>query len=134
MKKIFFPIQKRLIVVIVFVCAQCALQAQPLKQFSSRTFSVNEGLLANHIVDIAEDNTGFVWVSFGAGLQRFNGNDFETVLPQQGLPETNHPHFFKLNDGDLWLSYHSGISAYNSVTDKFEVIYKTPERNLKNIN
>ncbi len=133
MKKNFFPTQKRFIVALVFVCVQCTLQAQPLKQFSSHTFSVNEGLLANRIVDIAEDNAGFVWVSFGAGLQRFNGNEFEAVLPQQGLPETNHPHFFKLHNGNLWLSYHSGISAYNSITNKFEVIYETPERDLKNM-
>src|SRR6185312_15580340 len=103
MKAFFVPAPKRLIVAIVLVCAQFGLQAQALKQFSSHAFSVNEGLLANRIVDIAEDNAGFVWVSFGAGLQRFNGNEFEAVLPQAGLPETNHPHFFKLADGSLWL-------------------------------
>lgn len=133
MRKNFLHIQKRLVAVLVFSSAQCVLQAQSLKQFSSRAFSVNEGLLANHVTDIAEDNTGFVWMSFGAGLQRFNGNDFETILPQKGLPETNHPRFFKLNNGNLWLGYHSGISAYNSVTGKFEVIYKTPRNDLKNV-
>ena len=122
MKNILDQIQKQLFVFISIVCTQLSLQAQPLKQFSSHGFTVNEGLLANRVVDVAEDNSGFIWLSYGAGLQRYNGNEFEVVGPQEGLPETNHPRFFKLRDGSLWLSYHSGISAYNSFTNKFKFI------------
>ncbi|MGN6250095.1 MAG: ligand-binding sensor domain-containing protein [Ginsengibacter sp.] len=133
MKNTLDRTQKRLLFVIAILCAHFSLQAQPLKQFSSRGFTVNEGLLANRVVDIAEDNAGFVWLSYGAGLQRYNGNEFEVVRPREGLPETNHPHFFKLQDGSLWLSYNSGISAYNSFTNKFHIVFRTPESELEKI-
>jgi len=100
------------------------IHAQPLKKFATQTFTVNEGLLVNRIVDIAEDNSGFMFISSGAGLQRFNGAGFETIEPQPGLPETNHPHFFKLKDGTLWLSYYHGISSYSSITNKFKMVLK----------
>ena len=107
-----------------FLCSY--IHAQPLKKFTAQTFTVNEGLLVNRIVDIAEDNSGFMFISSGAGLQRFNGSSFETIEPQPGLPETNHPHFFKLKDGTIWLSYYHGISSYSSITNKFKVVLKNP--------
>ncbi|MEP6674696.1 MAG: two-component regulator propeller domain-containing protein [Ferruginibacter sp.] len=99
-----------------------SIQAQQLKKFSSRQYGVNEGLLQGHVVDITEDRMGFLWISTGTGLQRFNGTAFENILPQQGLPETDHPHFFKRNNGSIWLSYHKGISAYDPVTNKFTAV------------
>ena len=98
--------------------------AQPQKKFSSKNFTVDEGLLVNRIVDLAEDQNGFIWISSGAGLQRFDGSNFITIAPQAGLPETNHPHFFKLDDGTIWLSYYSGISSYSPASNKFRVIFK----------
>lgn len=110
-----------------------ALDAQPVKKFSGQNYTVNEGLLVNKVVDIAEDNNGFIWISTGAGLQSFDGSKLETIIPQPGLPETNHPLFFKLKDGSIWLSYYHGISAYNSVTNKFKVVYKNQEKTLKQL-
>ncbi|MGZ3819221.1 MAG: ATP-binding protein [Mucilaginibacter sp.] len=94
--------------------------AQPLIKFSSKSYSVNEGLLSGHVLDLAEDGNGFLWISTGVGLQRFDGSTFETVSSQSGLPQTSHISFFKLGNGNIWLSYESGISTYNRTTNKFK--------------
>ncbi len=97
--------------------------AQQIKKFSSKSYSVAEGLLSNQVKDMAEDENGLLWISTGVGLQRFDGLNFETITPHAGLPQTNHIYFFKLKDGNLWLCYQDKISIYNRFTDKFKLLY-----------
>ena len=96
--------------------------AQPLKKFSGKSYNINEGLLSGHVLDLAEDGNGFLWISTGVGLQRFDGNTYETISAQKGLPQTSHISFFKLRDGNIWLSYENGISCYNAATNKFTTV------------
>jgi ligand-binding sensor domain-containing protein/signal transduction histidine kinase len=114
-------IQRVLIIGVLFFCSGAA-DGQPLNKSSSKSYSVNEGLLSGHVSDLAEDGNGFLWISTGVGLQRFDGNTFETVSAQRGLPQTSHTSFFKLRDGNIWLSYESGISCYNAITNKFKQV------------
>ena len=100
------------------------LNAQPVKKFNSKSYSVNEGLLNSHVLDMVEDANGFLWISTGLGLQRFDGSTFETIPPQQGLLQTNDIYFFKLSNGNIWLRYESGISVYNIVTNKFQLLVR----------
>ena len=100
----------------------CILNAQPPKKFIGKNYDVKDGLLSELILDMVEDGNDFLWVSSGSGLQRFDGTSFVTVLAQQGLPETNHISFFKLNNGNFWLRYEDGISVYNITTNKFQVV------------
>src|SRR5437879_1870503 len=115
---------KRLIYPAFLLLSCFCLHAQSLKKLSSQVYTINEGLLVNRIVDIQEDMNGFLLISSGAGLQQFDGNNFRTIKPQPGLSATNHPHFFKLKNGTIWLSYYQGISAYNNITNKFKDIYR----------
>lgn len=96
--------------------------AQPVKKFDSRSYGVNEGLLNGHILDLVEDANGFLWISSGLGLQRFDGSTFETIQPQQDLLQTNDIYFFKLSNGNIWIRYESGISVYNVSTNKFRLL------------
>ncbi len=120
-------IQQVLVIGILFFSIGVA-NAQPLKKFSSKAYSVNEGLLSGHVSDLAEDGNGFLWVSTGVGLQRFDGSTFETVPAQKGLPLTNHTSFFRLRNGNIWLSYESGISCYNATTNKFKQVISFPKK------
>jgi len=97
--------------------------AQQIKKFSSKSYSVAEGLLSNQVKDMSEDGNGLLWISTGVGLQRFDGLNFETITPQAGLPQTNHIYFFKLKDGNIWLCYQDKISIYNRFTNKFKLLY-----------
>src|SRR5437764_10054928 len=51
--------------------------------------------------------------------------DIYTLSLHDALPIS---HFFKLKDGTIWLSYYSGISAYNSVTNRFRVVLQNIKR------
>jgi len=113
---------KQVLILCLSILFSYAANAQPLIKFSSKSYSVNEGLLSGHVLDLAEDGNGFLWISAGVGLQRFDGNTFETVSTQSGLPQTSRVSFFKLRNGNIWLSFEGGISAYNGATNKFKQI------------
>jgi signal transduction histidine kinase len=119
----------RVMIACLFVLlAHLMLNAQPLKKFNSKAYGVNEGLLSGHVLDMMEDGNGFLWISTGVGLQRFDGNTFETIAVQDGLPQTTRLSFFKLDNGNIWLCYEDGISAYNMATNKFKKIIRRAKK------
>ena len=118
-----------LLILFFFIQLQVCGCAQPLSKFSGQNYNVNEGLLESHVLDMVEDDQGFLWISTAAGLQRFDGVDFKLIPEQKGtsgkgLPETGYIHFLKLRDGTIWMSYSNGISCYSSKTDKFQTVFQ----------
>ncbi|HSC39548.1 MAG TPA: two-component regulator propeller domain-containing protein, partial [Chitinophagaceae bacterium] len=103
-----------------------ALAAQPLRRLNSVSYNVNEGLLQSHVADMTEDGNGFMWVSTGSGVQRFDGKRFHQVMTGNGsrsLPEDKYVHFFRLANGNLWVTHHKGINEYDIHTNSFRKIY-----------
>lgn len=116
---------------------QTSLKAfsQPLKRLNSFSYNVNEGLSQSHVIDIAEDGNGFMWMSTGSGVQRFDGNVFHNIAVtdnNKGLPVDKYVHFFKLQNGNLLLSHGKGITQYDIKTNTFSPVYKI--KSSKDIN
>jgi signal transduction histidine kinase/ligand-binding sensor domain-containing protein len=104
--------------------------AQSLKKFSSTSYGVREGLLSGHVLDVAEDGNGFLWISTGVGLQRFDGKTFQVIPSQPGLPQTTHLSFFKLKNGNIWLNDENGIYVYDASADKFKQVIGFSKKKL----
>ncbi len=101
--------------------------SQPLLRLNSIAYNVNEGLLQSHVADIAEDGNGFIWISTGSGVQRFDGKRFHQVMPgssSTSLPEDRYVHFLRLNDGNLWITHNKGITEYDIHTNSFKKVYE----------
>jgi len=94
------------------------------------SYGVREGLLSGHVLDLAEDGNGFLWISTGVGLQRFDGKTFETISAQTGLPQTTHLSLFKLKNGNIWLNDENGISMYDATAGKFKQVVSFSEKKL----
>lgn len=45
--------------------------------YQHKTFTTNNGLTHNHIYDIVQDRTGFLWIATWDGLNRFDGLEFK---------------------------------------------------------
>jgi len=94
------------------------------------SYGVREGLLSGHVLDLAEDGNGFLWISTGVGLQRFDGKTFETISTQTGLPQTTRLSFFKLKNGNIWLNYENGISMYDATAGKFKLVISFSKKKI----
>ncbi|RYF84855.1 MAG: hypothetical protein EOO00_14770, partial [Chitinophagaceae bacterium] len=52
------------------------VEAQSLKGWSFTRYTTADGLSDNILTGVAEDSTGFLWLTTRAGLNRFNGHQF----------------------------------------------------------
>ena len=109
------------------ICYSAFVHCQPLKRLNHLSFNVNEGLLHSQVTDINEDGNGFIWLSTGSGVQRFDGRNFHSVpqsLNYNGIPDDKYVQFFRLRNGNLWLIHSQGISEYDMHTNRFTKIRK----------
>ncbi|MDQ6845565.1 MAG: hypothetical protein M3Z92_14655, partial [Bacteroidota bacterium] len=106
---------------------QDTLQPQK-KKCSLRILNYETGLLNNTTTFVLTDAQGFTWISTKIGLQRFNGNKLETVLPviNNATQNINHPvYLFNLHNGFMWISYNNQVIEYNPFRNTFRRIITT---------
>ena len=65
----------------IFVCGSSYAQ----KCYLFRNYTVKDGLIHNVIYSINQDSKGYLWISTGGGISRFDGADFDNTL----IPEVN---------------------------------------------
>lgn len=86
-----------------------------LIQYDGKTFRdwTNETGPARFF-SLLEDRKGHLWFgSIGAGLFRYDGNEFQKFTTKQGLIDDRITHLYEDTNGDIWLSTAGGISRYD---------------------
>lgn len=78
------------------------------QNYTSRLFSVDDGLPDNYVYSTIQDEEGFLWVSTGKGLCRFDGQVFQSY-PLEGGEENNIVYAGALDrNKDLWFGTFDG--------------------------
>lgn len=94
------------------------------------TFSTNEGLPSNHIYDIVEDNSGFLWISTDNGISRFDGKYFYNYTVKNGLPSNDVLQVIKEKNGTIWANcYNETPSYFDEINNQFVTINKNENIN-----
>jgi ligand-binding sensor domain-containing protein/anti-sigma regulatory factor (Ser/Thr protein kinase) len=104
------------------------LHAQSKELFFENYTSQN-GLSQNSCFAIAQDDHGFMWFGTQDGLNRFDGKEFRTFLPQNGLGKklpSNYISslFFDKQKDLLWVGTIRGTCIYHPVRDSLVAIYE----------
>jgi streptogramin lyase len=92
--------------------------------YLSKTFTRDDELAYNHVLGIAQDQTGFLWIATWDGLSRYDGYDFRNYYHKPG-DSTSLP-YFVVNDvmadklNNVWLFPYI---KYNRRNDNFERFY-----------
>ena len=84
----------------------------------------DQGLQHNHIMAIAEDGDGFLWVGTQGGLARWDGYRFKPYLPDpkvaSALPDNYVHTLYTDGQGRLWVGTGSGgLARYDREQDSF---------------
>ncbi|MCD6660211.1 MAG: hypothetical protein LT105_08625, partial [Lentimicrobium sp.] len=94
----------------------------PYKKF--RILNTQNGLSANRITDIIQDNYFYVWIATTNGINRFDGSR----IKKYGTNEKNTAAFSfgtvscisQDNSGNIWAGSEKGLLKLNRNTDTFE--------------
>ena len=95
------------------------------KKCPVRKLNYETGLLNNTTTFVLTDIQGFTWISTKTGLQRFNGNKLETILPviEGDTLNINQPvYLFNLHNGSMWICYKNFVIEYNPYRNSFRKI------------
>ncbi|MDO6567077.1 EAL domain-containing protein [Alteromonas sp. 1_MG-2023] len=83
-----------------------------------------DGLSSTVVLDIAEDDKGYIWLATMNGLNRYSGYDIKQYHPSDNDPHALPSGFiqklFVDSENTLWIGTHSGLTRYRPETDDFE--------------
>ncbi|MCX2575161.1 hybrid sensor histidine kinase/response regulator transcription factor [Pedobacter sandarakinus] len=86
-------------------------------------YTVMDGLCANTIWDIQQDNQGYMWFGTKYGLSRFDGYNFKSFQHQKGVQGSIGNNFirkiFKFDYKTFWIGTDEGIFIFDLQTEKF---------------
>ncbi|MEW6364660.1 MAG: two-component regulator propeller domain-containing protein [Acidobacteriota bacterium] len=80
-----------------------AFQRAWAERLPFRSYSTDQGLVGNFVVDVRQDSTGFIWVCTRSGLSRFDGTSFVSYTTAQGLPIPTINCILESRDGFYWI-------------------------------
>lgn len=93
--------------------------------FYEKVFTTDHGLPHNHVLSIAQDKTGFLWIGTWDGLSRYDGYEFHNYFhdPEDttSIPLFNIGTIKVDKNNNIWIfSLHNVIAHYVKVRDNFK--------------
>ncbi|HEY1199908.1 MAG TPA: two-component regulator propeller domain-containing protein, partial [Niastella sp.] len=87
------------------------------QQLTFNRLTVENGLLSNSVLSIAQERQSFLWFGTSIGLTRYDGARFKVYLPSSNITSL---YCDKANN--LWAGTSGGLDHYNVQKDAFEKI------------
>lgn len=75
-------------------------------------YSVDQGMGSSFIYDGVQDKMGFIWFGSEAGVNRFDGHEFEYFSTEDGLPDNEILYVKPDSKGRVWFLGYNGKVAY----------------------
>jgi ligand-binding sensor domain-containing protein len=116
----------------LFLCSFLTLflkvQGQPTPYFEQRTDE--DGLSNGFVTSIHQDEKGFLWFGTANGLNRFDGYQFKSWVPEENNPNSpSHAVVWTLYgaaDGSIWVGTDKGLNRYDPRMDTFVQYFHDP--------
>jgi ligand-binding sensor domain-containing protein len=102
------------LLLLAFLLASYFLHAQSDVRIHS--FTEEQGLAQNFVYDIRQDHRGFLWISTGAGVSRYDGHELKNFSQSDGLADNFITTSYLSRNKQLVLGHYQGsISIFNGV-------------------
>jgi ligand-binding sensor domain-containing protein len=76
-------------------------------------FTTRDGLAADRINALVEDEDGAIWIGTQRGLNRYDGHRFTAFTQESGLANSIVSALLRTRDGALWVATEGGVSRYD---------------------
>ncbi len=110
---------------LLFIILFCTSTSFAQYNYRFRNYSINDGLSQSAVSTILQDKLGALWVGTQDGLNKFDGQTFENLTPENtpGLESGDILCLYKSKkNGILWIGTSNGLTKYDPLTEKFEKI------------
>lgn len=92
-------------------------------QFHFRHYNIENGISANNISALLQDQKGYIWIGTENGLSRFDGNQFTFYQKTNPLYSSflanSISTICETNSNELWVGTENGVFIYNQIKDTF---------------
>ena len=78
-------------------------------------FSVEDGLINNHVQAIVKDNNGLIWFGTADGVSSLDGDKWKSYTTADGFINPCVNDIDVGDDGTIWFATNGGLSAFNGV-------------------
>lgn len=100
---------------------------EPLSELAAKRWTVDDGLLANIVLDTLQTRDGFLWIASYEGLTRFDGMSFHHLSRKDlGLSASGIRSLTESPDGRLWMGAQGGVALSRELGSTFTVRSNTP--------
>lgn len=127
--------KKRLIICLILFGIGSTVYTQENHVFSNnlnfKNISTGDGLSQRSVVNIIQDNQGFLWFGTRYGLSKYDGESFQNYnYNSEDIHSLSHNRITNLvldNQGRIWVGTMKGLNLYNRNKNNFDRI-KKPDR------
>ncbi len=88
---------------LLLLCASAALATGGLAELPYRFYTVADGLTQSRVIDIEQDQAGYLWFTTARGLNRFDGDDFVHYTIADGLPHNSLSALHVSHTNSVWV-------------------------------
>ncbi|MEM9548360.1 MAG: two-component regulator propeller domain-containing protein [Bacteroidota bacterium] len=87
----------------------------------------NSTLVSSEIIDMMQDQDGFIWIASTEGLGRYDGHDvvewrhFKNI--ENSICNNRVQSIHQANDGKIWIGTKGGLSVYDPVSEQTRCLY-----------
>jgi ligand-binding sensor domain-containing protein/signal transduction histidine kinase len=128
-------INKRYFLLALFTAVSLFSGAQ--KQYYFKHYEVEHGLSNNIVLSSLQDKKGFMWFGTIDGLNRFDGNTFQTFRHNAfDSSSIGNNSVYSIAQGDnelIWFATNKGLYKYNPVDEKFSVVPFTANKKARSV-
>lgn len=78
------------------------------QQLIFKTYTVDDGLVANPVKRIFQDHRGFIWIGTWEGLSKYDGHKFTNYTTTNGLSHNLINDMYQTPDGKLYVAQNNG--------------------------
>lgn len=110
--KLQFALPMSFVTVLALLFAAPALSANGSAEAPFRFYTVLDGLTQSGVVDIEQDQAGYLWFTTARGLNRYDGKDFDQYTISDGLPNNSLTALHVSTTNSVWVGdSRGGITA-----------------------
>lgn len=128
------------ILLFLFLAFSKIVYAKNYKELTCKNLTIENGLKKSTVESIIQDHKGYIWIATGAGLQRYDGENFKTcknncdVESSKNLSSNYITTILEDKDNELWIGTSNGLNKLDNNRQNLIKYFPNDKNSISNYN